>query len=214
MVLAIGLLGVSYQLSLPGIPSTATPVVSPSSGETPSALQITTTAAPANDTTSESSPSAFFQDASLVLATGLIAFSGYFIAGYIQSVEKSQVEIREKRKQRTKVYRDYLQWLLSVGEHSMLISENSVLKEVLPKKGAKFFINGALLEKAVETLPLAWELSELRDDNDTKEALDAAISQGIRFITDLYSGQQPDYNAISSTYQAAIEALDRYEKYG
>jgi hypothetical protein len=151
-------------------------------------------------------------DILVVIASGFLSIGGMAIGNTVQNQHLKEQEIREIRRRITGEYREYLTWLLQIGQHAEFIKKAPKLRERLPGKGHQFDITPELRAGIIERMPLAWELSSA-DDADLQKAVSNAIDVALEYLSVVSDGNggQPEYEKVKNSYNIAMKTLDKFE---
>jgi hypothetical protein len=149
------------------------------------------------------------RDILLVLASGIITLTSAFLGGMIQSTLTREKEKRDLRHSRAQQYRDYLEWLLKLGQHAELVDNNPELRKKLPNSGKQFKITPEIRQMVIERMPLAWELCVL--DSDAQIVVDKAFDNAFAYLMSIDGSERPNYDIVRQSYREALDVLDKYE---
>lgn len=147
----------------------------------------------------------------LVLITGMITLASGYLTAIIQSkLQREQIKMKNV-KERTKVYRDYINQLLSIcQQYDILVNRYPELNDALPEDQRLNIKSSEQIKKIILEMPPAWGLSAIPDKN-TRKAVDQAIDSALALLYSIYKGTDLDYNTVRSAYITALDALDRFE---
>lgn len=151
----------------------------------------------------------------VVIASAFLSIGGMMIGNTVQNQHRQQQEIREFRRQLTQEYRDYLTWLLKLGQRADFVQRTPKLREKLPERGRKFDISPERLAIVIEKMPLAWHFSSIYSDDagDVCEAVNNAINIAFDYLSVAgnHSETEIEYEQVRQAYNFAMQKLADYE---
>lgn len=156
-------------------------------------------------------PLSTFKDLFLVAASGILTLCSAYLGAFIQSIFQQQQKRREERREITKPYKDYLLWILQLGQLAKLIKTKPDVRAVLPQNGKKHEITATTLDKIISEMPLWWGYSAF-PEGDTKDKVSAAMYASIQELMDIYSEKEERDNCVEQKYLDALSALEEYER--
>lgn len=156
-------------------------------------------------------PLSTFKDLFLVVASGILTLCSAYLGAFIQSIFQQQEKRREEKRETTKPYKDYLLWVMQLGQLAKLVKTQKEVREILPQNGKKHEITPATLDKVISEMPLWWGYSAF-PDGDTKEKVSTAMYASIQELMDIYADKPASDNSVEQKYLDALSALEEYER--
>ena len=149
----------------------------------------------------------------IVVASAFLSIGGMMIGNTIQDQNRRQQEVREFRRRISQEYRDYLTWLLKLGQHAEFVEKTPKLREKLPDRGHKFDITPEVRAVVIEKMPLAWQFSTIYDNgaDDVQKAVDQAINKAFDFLSVSGNSASVNYDHVKQSYDIAMRKLAEYE---
>ncbi|PWH14133.1 MAG: hypothetical protein DDG60_08685 [Anaerolineae bacterium] len=152
----------------------------------------------------------------VVIASSFLSIGGMIVGNAVQSQHRQRQEIREFRRQIAKEYREYLTWLLKIGQHADFVLSNPELRKALPAEGHGFSISSEVRAEIIRRMPLIWDFSSLYDDEteDVSKAIDDAILNALRYLSLIgQNGNLEDTQCekVRLAYKIAMKKLNEYE---
>lgn len=149
----------------------------------------------------------------VVVASGFLSIGGMMIGNTVQNQHRQQQEVRDSRRHVSQEYRDYLTWLLKLGQHADFVEKTPKLREKLPERGRKFDITPEVRAVVIEKMPLAWNFSTIydKDTEDVQKAIDHAINMAFDYLSVAGNSAAVDYDQVKHSYNIAMQKLAEYE---
>ncbi|CAG0967582.1 hypothetical protein ANAEL_00996 [Anaerolineales bacterium] len=157
-------------------------------------------------------PLSTFKDLFLVTASGILTLCSAYLGAFIQSTFQQQEKRREERREITQPYKDYLLWVMQIGQLARLIKTDQGVRGLLPQNGKKHDITSETFDEVLSAMPLWWGYSAF-SEGPTREKVFDAMYASIQDLMDIYSPENaPEDNALDQKYLEALSALEEYER--
>jgi len=150
-----------------------------------------------------------------VFASGFLGAGGIAIGQKIQNQHLKAQEQREIRRRTAQEYREYLTWLLKIGQHADFVHSDPGLRAKLPEQGRQFEITAELRASVISKMPLFWEFTSL--DNDTNQTVSTAVNDALEYLSivsnhDANNGlTEEKFIRYQRSYADAMNAITVYE---
>lgn len=143
----------------------------------------------------------------LVFGTGIITFTAGYVGAAMENHREKERELRQARRNRVQVYREYLMKTLTLIQRVELSTD-------FQQKGAANLYHSVQVSHSerddmLKNLPPILHFSTI-DENGCREAVDEAIMLGIAYWNE-EAGNRPATEDMQNAFVYAVQQLDYYE---
>jgi hypothetical protein len=143
----------------------------------------------------------------LVVGTGMITLTAAYVGAAMENHREKERELRQSRRNRVKVYREYLLKILA------LIQRIELSADFQQKGAASLYhsvqVSNSERDEMLKNLPPILHFSTI-DEDGCREAVDEAIMLGIAYWNE-GTNNRPATETLQSAFIYAVQQLDYYE---
>ena len=163
---------------------------------------------PSNVTTANDlEPWKAWNNAFVVVATAIMTLTGAYVGATLQGQREMDKETRQIRRERTKVYRDYLTQVMIFGQRVDMLTEFVKVKQMDEAEAVNVVVPER--NKLLRTKPPVGHLSGI-DDQACRDCVDHAIDLATRYWREMGLAR-PSASEVQHSYLAALNESERYE---
>lgn len=143
----------------------------------------------------------------LVFGTGIITFTAGYVGAAMENHREKERELREARRNRVRLYRDYLMKTMSLIQRIEMADD-------FKNKGAdnqyhNVKVTDSERDEMLKNLPPIYDFSTI-DEDACREAVDEAIMLGITYWNEGMNNR-PATEDLQYAFKYAVQQLDYYE---